>query len=52
MDTILVGRKTYDQSLEFVEYPYKGKKVSCLSAMQSAQAINMQSLFPLTWQDL
>jgi dihydrofolate reductase len=26
IDTIIVGRKTYDQSLEFDEYPYKGKK--------------------------
>ena len=26
IDTILVGRKTYDQSLTFDEYPYKGKK--------------------------
>jgi dihydrofolate reductase len=27
IDTILVGRKTYDQSLTFDEYPYKGKNV-------------------------
>jgi dihydrofolate reductase len=27
IDTIFVGRKTYDQSLTFDEYPYKGKKV-------------------------
>lgn len=27
IDTILVGRKTYDQSLKFDEYPYKTKKV-------------------------
>src|SRR5919108_3378985 len=27
IDTILVGRKSYDQSLKFDEYPYKGKKV-------------------------
>ena len=27
IDTILVGRKTYDQSLTFDEYPFKGKKV-------------------------
>jgi dihydrofolate reductase len=27
IDTILVGRKTYEQSLRFDEYPYKGKKV-------------------------
>jgi dihydrofolate reductase len=27
IDAILVGRKTYDQSLKFDEYPYKGKKV-------------------------
>jgi len=27
IDTILVGRKTYDQSLKFDEYPYKGRKV-------------------------
>ncbi|MDQ3888854.1 MAG: dihydrofolate reductase family protein [Thermoproteota archaeon] len=27
IDTILVGRKTYEQSLNFGEYPYKGKKV-------------------------
>jgi dihydrofolate reductase len=27
IDTVLVGRKTYDQSLKFDEYPYKGKKV-------------------------
>ena len=27
IDTILVGRKTYEQSLTFEEYPYKGKKV-------------------------
>ncbi len=29
IDTILVGRKTYDQSLTFDEYPYKGKKSVC-----------------------
>jgi dihydrofolate reductase len=27
IDTIIVGRKSYDQSLAFDEYPYKGKKV-------------------------
>ena len=27
IDTILVGRKTYEQSLTFDEYPYRGKKV-------------------------
>jgi len=27
VDTILVGRKTYEQSLTFEECPYKGKKV-------------------------
>jgi dihydrofolate reductase len=27
IDTIIVGRKSYDQSLTFEEYPYKGKKV-------------------------
>jgi dihydrofolate reductase len=27
IDTILIGRKTFDQSLTFDEYPYKGKKV-------------------------
>ena len=27
IDTVIVGRKTYDQSLGFEEYPYKGKKV-------------------------
>ena len=27
IDTILVGRKTYEQFLTFEEYPYKGKKV-------------------------
>jgi dihydrofolate reductase len=27
IDTIIVGRKSYDQSLAFEEYPYKGKKV-------------------------
>jgi dihydrofolate reductase len=27
IDTILVGRKTYEQSLIFEEYPYKGKKI-------------------------
>jgi dihydrofolate reductase len=26
IDTILVGRKTYEQSLRFEEYPYKEKK--------------------------
>jgi dihydrofolate reductase len=26
IDTVIVGRKTYDQSLGFDEYPYKGKK--------------------------
>lgn len=26
IDTIFVGRKTYEQSLTFEEYPYKGKK--------------------------
>ena len=33
VDTILVGRKTYEQSLTFEEYPYKGKKVSFLLIM-------------------
>lgn len=32
IDTILVGRKTYDQSLTFDEYPYKGKKCMFLHA--------------------
>jgi dihydrofolate reductase len=27
IDTIIMGRKSYDQSLTFEEYPYKGKKV-------------------------
>ena len=27
VDTIIVGRKSYDQSLAFEEYPHKGKKV-------------------------
>jgi dihydrofolate reductase len=27
IDTIIVGRKSYDQSLTFDDYPYKGKKV-------------------------
>jgi len=27
IDTIITGRKSYDQSLTFEEYPYKGKKV-------------------------
>jgi len=27
IDTIIVGRKSYDQSLTLDEYPYKGKKV-------------------------
>jgi dihydrofolate reductase len=27
IDTIIMGRKSYDQSLTFDEYPYKGKKV-------------------------
>ncbi len=27
IDTVLVGRKSYEQSLTFEEYPYKGKKV-------------------------
>jgi dihydrofolate reductase len=27
VDAILIGRKTYEQSLTFEEYPYKGKKV-------------------------
>jgi dihydrofolate reductase len=27
IDTIIVGRKSYDQSLTFDEYPYKDKKV-------------------------
>ena len=31
IDTILVGRKTYDQSLTFDEYPFKGKKVYVFS---------------------
>jgi dihydrofolate reductase len=31
IDTILIGRKTYDQSLKFDEYPYKGKKVYVLT---------------------
>ncbi len=26
VDTIIVGRKTYDQALTFGEFPYKGKK--------------------------
>lgn len=27
IDTVLVGRKTYDKALEFEKYPFKGKKV-------------------------
>ncbi|MFL6502613.1 MAG: dihydrofolate reductase family protein [Nitrososphaera sp.] len=30
IDTILVGRKTYEQSLTFDEYPYRGKKSVCV----------------------
>ena len=37
IDTIFVGRKTYEQSLTFEEYPYKGKKVYVLTHRAEAK---------------
>lgn len=35
IDTLLMGRKTYEQVLEFGEYPYRGKKSLVFSRTQS-----------------
>ena len=40
VDTILVGRKTYDQSLTFDEYPYRGKMVYVFTHKASGTADN------------
>lgn len=38
IDRILIGRKTYDQSLEFDEYPYKGKTKRCVRVYSKCKA--------------
>lgn len=40
VDTILVGRKTYEQSLTFDEYPYRGKKVYVFTHNAKAESNN------------
>lgn len=35
IDTIFVGRKTYEQSLTFEEYPYKGKCMFLLITLRN-----------------
>jgi dihydrofolate reductase len=40
VDTILVDRKNYDQSLTFDEYPYRGKMVYVFTHKVSASAGN------------
>ena len=39
IDTILVGRKTYEQSLTFDEYPYTGKRVYVFTHNAKAEGI-------------
>ncbi|MDQ3909707.1 MAG: hypothetical protein M3232_04815 [Thermoproteota archaeon] len=48
IDAILVGRKTYDQSLKFDEYPYKGKKVYVFTRRTDGEE-NTQSVESLMW---
>jgi len=43
IDTILVGRKTYEQSLTFEEDPYKGKKVYVFTHNAKEQKTRMTS---------
>ncbi len=43
IDAILVGRKTYDQSLKFDEYPYKGKKVYVFTHKANAEKKNKKN---------
>lgn len=44
IDTIIVGRKSYDQSLTFKEYPYKGKKVYVFSRKKERKNNNEQDV--------
>ena len=37
IDTIVMGRKTYDQLLTFGEYPYRGKEVYVVSRSRAGQ---------------
>jgi dihydrofolate reductase len=44
IDTIIVGRKSYDQSLTFDIYPYKGKKVYVFSRKKERKNNNEQDV--------
>jgi dihydrofolate reductase len=44
IDTIIVGRKSYDQSLTFDEYPYKGKKVYVFTRKKVRKKNNEQDV--------
>ena len=44
IDTIIVGRKSYDQSLTFDEYPYKGKKVYVFTRKKIRKNNNKQDV--------
>jgi dihydrofolate reductase len=44
IDTIIMGRKSYDQSLTFVVYPYKGKKVYVFTRMKVRKNNNEQDV--------
>ncbi|PAB60346.1 dihydrofolate reductase family protein [Anaeromicrobium sediminis] len=42
IDTILMGRKTYEQVLSFGEFPYKGKKCYVFSSKKQSETENVQ----------
>jgi dihydrofolate reductase len=44
VDTIIVGRKSYDQSLAFEEYPYKGKSVYVFTRKKVRKNSNEQGV--------
>ncbi len=44
IDTIIVGRKSYDQSLTLDEYPYKGKKVYVFTRKKVRKKNNEQDV--------
>lgn len=44
IDTIIVGRKSYDQSLTFDIYPYKGKKVYVFTRKKVRKNNNEQDI--------
>jgi len=44
IDTLIVGRKSYDQSLTFDEYPYKGKKVYVFTRKNVRKNNNVQDV--------